>query len=76
VVRRHRHVNYSIWDWAHEVFVAGLCRLFLFWYTILSHIAIVLLWPTGIRIAYINDEAWPYKRVWKEFKQPNWHNIQ
>jgi len=38
-------------------------RICIICYLIIGHTAKLILWPTGIKIEYINANPWPYKRL-------------
>jgi hypothetical protein len=44
-----------------------IIRIGIVLYVTFAHIALVMFYPTGLKIQWINHMPWPYKKMWREF---------
>ena len=50
-----------------EVVYNLLMRIIIVLYIICGHAIKLMLWPTGLKIAYINHKPWPWRKLWHGF---------
>lgn len=59
---------YDIRTDALEKFENMVLRIVIITYVIFAHVIGWVLWPSGIKIDYINAWPWPWKKIWHGIK--------